>query len=218
MNINHEIIKMNRSFLKMTGMSEKEVIGKTCHELIFQALPSQKQKEECPVNLLLQTRKPIRFLQETLFDARMKILDINSSLFIDKKENTNIIMVIRDVTQYKTLENEIIIRNRELTVLNEISKNISEAFDIDRIVSKSLENILKLTNMECGETYLIDDKNGKFTLINHQGEKCQDTFEIKNVNEVLIVEGRKNTVPTKNDYYSYAVIPLKSKEKVFWDN
>ncbi|MFZ3384105.1 MAG: ATP-binding protein, partial [Candidatus Methanoperedens sp.] len=214
MNINHEIIKMNRSFLKITGMSEKEVMGKTCHELIFKALPSQKQKEECPVNIVLQTRKPIRFLHEILFDAGTKILDINSSLFLDKKGNPNIIMVIRDVTQYKTLENEIIIRNRELTVLNEISNNISEAFDIDRIVSKSLENILKLTNMEYGETYLIDDKNGKFILINHLGEKCPDTFELKIVNEVLIVEGRKNTVPTKNDCYSYAVIPLKSKEKV----
>ena len=87
----------------------------------------------------MQTGKPIRFLHEAQFDARTKILDINSSLFLDKKGNPNIIMVIRDVTQHKILENEILLRNRELTVLNEISKNISEAFDIDRIVSKSLE-------------------------------------------------------------------------------
>ncbi|MFZ3168684.1 MAG: ATP-binding protein [Candidatus Methanoperedens sp.] len=213
MNINHEIIKMNSSFLKMTGMTEKEVLGKTCHELIFETLPSQM--EECPINRLLQTRQPIRFMQESKFNSGTKILDINSSLFIDIKGNPNIIMVIRDVTQHKNLENEILLRNRELTVLNEISKNISEAFDIDKIVSKSLENILKLTNMEYGDAYLVDDKTGKFTLINHQGEKCNDPFEPRKVNEVLIVEGKKNTLPTKDVYYSRAVIPLKSKDKVF---
>jgi len=68
----------------------------------------------------------------------------------------------------------------ELTVLNEISKNISEAFDIDIILSASLKNILKLTNMECGGAYLFDEKNGQFTMINHQGgEGCYDNFEPK---------------------------------------
>lgn len=212
-NINHEIIKTNSSFLKMTGMNEKEILGKTCHELIFETLSSQN--EDCPVNRLLQTGQSTRFIQESKFDSRIKILDINSSLFIDKKGSPNIIMVIRDVTQHKNLENELLLRNRELTVLNEISKNISEAFDIDRTVSKSLENILKLTNMECGDAYLIDDKTGEYNLITHRGEKCSDTFEPSVVNEVLIVEGRENIVSAKNDNYSFAVIPLKSKDNVF---
>ncbi|HWQ95877.1 MAG TPA: HAMP domain-containing protein, partial [Candidatus Methylomirabilis sp.] len=85
MNINHEIIKVNSSFLKITGMKEKEVMGKTCHELIFNTLPSQREKEECPVNILLQSKEPMRFMHEIKFDDKTKILDINSSLFLDKK-------------------------------------------------------------------------------------------------------------------------------------
>lgn len=214
-NTNHEIIKFNSSFLKMMGLSEKEVMGKTCHELIFRSLPAQQQKEKCQVNILLQSRKPIRFLHEAQFDDKTKILDINSSLFLDKKGNANIIMVIRDVTHHNVLENEIIVRNHELTVLNEISKNISEAFDIDILLSGSLENILKLTNMECGGAYLIDDKTGQFTMINHQGPAgCSDTFELKKTNEVLIVEGVKNNDPSMDNYISFAIIPLKSKDHV----
>ncbi|MDL5503234.1 MAG: hypothetical protein QSU88_08455, partial [Candidatus Methanoperedens sp.] len=76
----------------------------------------------------MQTGQPIRFIQESKFDYSAKILDINSSLFIDKKGSPNVIMVIRDITKHKNLENEILLRNRELTVLNEISKNISEEF------------------------------------------------------------------------------------------
>ena len=214
-NTNHEIIKFNSSFLKMMGLSEKEVMGKTCHELIFRSLPAQQQKEKCQVNILLKSRKPIRFLHEAQFDDKTKILDINSSLFLDKKGNANIIMVIRDVTHHNVLENEIIVRNHELTVLNEISKNISEAFDIDILLSGSLENILKLTNMECGGAYLIDDKTGQFTMINHQGPAgCSDTFELKKTNEVLIVEGVKNNDPSMDNYISFAIIPLKSKDHV----
>ncbi len=214
-NNNHEIIKFNNSFLKMMEISEKEVMGKTCHELIFRSLPPQEQKEKCQIHMLFQSRKPIRFLHETRFDGKTKILEINSSLFLDKKGNSNIIMVIRDVTHQKVLENEIIVRNRELILLNEISKNISEAFDIDIILSTSLRNILKLTNMECGGAYMIDDKTGHFTMINHQGpEGCSDNFELKKTNEVLIVEGLKNIKPSMNNYISSAIIPLKSKDHI----
>ena len=106
-------------------------------------------------------------------------------------------------------------RNRELTVLNEISKNISEAFDIDIILSVSLKNILKLTNMECGGAYLFDEKTDQFTMINHQGrEGCYDNFEPKKTTEVLIVEGVKNNESSMDNYISYAIIPLKSKDQV----
>lgn len=214
-NTNHEIIKFNSSFLKIMGMNEKEVIGKTCHELIFSSLPPQQQKEKCQMNILMQSRKPIRFLHETQSDGRTKILDINSTLFLDKKGNPNIIMLLRDVTHHKVLENEIVVRNRELTVLNEISRNISETFDIDIILSTSLKNILKLTNMECGGAYMIDDKTGQFTMIYHQGpEGCSDNMELKKTNEVLVVEGVKSIEPSMDSYISSAIIPLRSKDHI----
>jgi len=214
LNSNHEIIKMNSSFLKMMGMNERDVLGRTCHDMIFKTLPSQPQKKECPVDTLLQSGKPIRFLHEIESDAGKKILEINLSLFLDKKGIQNIIMVIRDVTQHKVLEDEIVLRNRELTALNDISRNISETFDLDTILSSSLENILKLTNMERGEVFLFDEETKDFILRIHQGsEKGCEAFELKKINEVLIVEGMKNINNIADKYISFAIIPLKSKEK-----
>lgn len=83
---------------------------------------------------------------------------------------------------------ELVVRNRELTVVNEISKNISEASDLDTMLSMSLESILKLQNFEYGEIHLLNEKTGQFILKNKIGEK-------------------------RPDYDSYAVIQLKSKEK-----
>ena len=57
MNINHEIIKMNSSFLKMTGMSEKEVLGKTCHELIFAVFTFTTTKRRVPGQYIIANRK-----------------------------------------------------------------------------------------------------------------------------------------------------------------
>lgn len=214
LNSNHEIIKMNSSFLKMVGMNERDVLGRTCHDMIFKTLPSQPQKKECPVDTLLQSGKPIRFLHEIESDAGKKILEINLSLFLDKKGIQNIIMVIRDVTQHKVLEDEIVLRNRELTALNDISRNISETFDLDTILSSSLENILKLTNMERGEVFLFDEETKDFILRIHQGREMGcEAFELKKINEVLIVEGMKISHNIPDKYISFAIIPLKSKEK-----
>jgi len=214
LNIKHEIIKMNSSFLKMMRMNERDVVGRTCHEIIFRTLHSQPQKKECPVDTLLQSGKPARLLHEIESDAGKKILEINLSLFLDKKGIQNIIMVIRDVTQHKVLESEIVLRNRELTALNDISKNISETFDLDTILSKSLENILKLTNMERGEVFLFDEETKDFILRIHQGREMGcEAFELKKINEVLIVEGMKNSHNIPDKYISFAIIPLKSKEK-----
>lgn len=214
-NSNHEIIKINTSFLKMTGKKESEVLGRTCHEMIFRTLSVPYQMEECPVNTILQSRKPTRFVHKIELDNEKIILEINSSIFLDKKGIPNIIMVIRDVTQHKVLEDEIVLRNRELIALNEISNNISETFDLDKILSRSLENILKLTDMETGEVYLLDEKKGEFVIRIHQGpERCCDAFELRKINEVLIVEGTQNIKNGTNKNKSLAVIPLKSKEKI----
>ena len=188
-NIDHEIIKMNRSFLKMIGANEEDVLGRTCHEMIFGVLPSKDHMEKCPLNSLLQSKTPIRFVHEIESDFEKKILEINASLFLDKKEIQNIIMVIRDVTQHKFIEDQIIIRNRELAALNEISNIIRETFDIDKILTRSLVAIQILTGMESSDAYLFDEKTQGFQHRIHIGtEKVCDKIEFN--------------------------IPLKSKDKV----
>lgn len=84
---------------------------------------------------------------------------------------------------------ELLVGNRELTVINEISKNISDAFDLDTMLSRSVESILKLKDMEYGEAHLLNEKTGQFVLRIKKGEK-------------------------RFNHDFYAAIQLKSKEKV----
>jgi PAS domain S-box-containing protein len=222
-NSDHEIVKVNKSFLKFMGLNEEHVMGRTCHELVFRD-KAQYKTEECPVKKLLQTKKTLRFMHEININGAKKILEINASPFLDKKNITNIIFVMRDITQQKALEEEIISRNRELTILNEISRNISETFDLDKILVNTLEKLLELTGMECGEVYLLDENTGEFVLKNYLGseENRSDGAlnEVVKGNEVMVVEDSRNlpgmekSFEDKSGSISFARIPLNSKDKI----
>jgi len=214
-NSNHEIIKMNRSFLKMTDREEKDVLGRTCHEMIFGVLPSENQKEKCPINALLESKKSIRFVHEIDSDTEKKILEINASMFLERRGIQNVIMVIRDITGHKFIEDQIVLRNRELAALNEISNIIRETFDIDKILTRSLVAIQELTDMESANAYLFDEKTQGFLSRIHLGmENVCDKIEFKKINEVLIVEKLKTKEISNEISMCFAIIPLKSKDKV----
>lgn len=206
-NLDHKIIKMNSSCLNMMGLKEEQVLGKTCHEIIFGESP--EPDNECPVDTLTLTKKPVRFVHEAHINGNKKILEINASPLLEKKDIANIILVLRDVTQQKLLEEEIIARNRELTVLNEISKLTSKTFDLDEILSNTLENLLELTSMESGDVYLVDEHSGKLVPAIHHGEDISPGSLDYAGSEVLVIENE-----TKNSHVSFAGIPLRSKDKV----
>ena len=209
LNIKHEIIKTNRSFQRMMGVNERDVLGKSCHELIFGIKPEHDKNDLCPIDKMIITGEPIRTVHDVDIHGSKKIMDINGSLLHDGKGEINIILVLRDVTQQKALEEEIIARNRELTVLNKVSRNISETFDLDRILSGTLETLLELTGMDRGDIYLKDEGSGELALKIHKGESenvIQDKVLQQTVrnNEVLILEDA-----------SLATIPIILKDKVF---
>ena len=206
----HEIVKVNKSSLKMIGLMEEQVRGKKCHEILFGNAKQMRERDECPIDTLLRTKSPVRFVHEMEINATKKILEINASPFIDKNNITNIILVLRDVTQKKKLEEEIIARNRELMILNDISKNINDTFDIDKLLLKSLDNLLKLTGMESGYVYLRNEKSGEYSLKAHTG-----TEERNSVNPDFREFSMKDRAEIKADGSGKNIfIPLKSKDKM----
>ena len=143
-NTSHEIIKINQSFLKIMGLSEEQVMGKSCHEIIFGSNPPQN--EECSIDKLMQTRTPVRFVQEIDADGKRKILEINLSLFWDKKGTANIILVIRDITQQKVLEEENIAFYNNIKYLKEFNEEILNNVNLAiHVVDKDM-NILAVND------------------------------------------------------------------------
>ncbi|MGB8217646.1 MAG: ATP-binding protein [Candidatus Methanoperedens sp.] len=143
-NTSHEIIKSNKSFLKIMGLNEEQVIGKSCMEIIFGSNPLKN--EECSIDKLMQTRNPVRFIQEIDASRNRKILEINLSLFWDKKGIANIILVIRDITQQKVLEEENIAFNKNIKYLKEFNEEILNNVNLAiHVIDKNM-NILAVND------------------------------------------------------------------------
>ncbi len=146
LNISHEIIKINKSFLKIMGLNEEQVMGRTCHEIIFGTAYSKIQTMECPIDKLLQTKNPARFVHELKTSGKRKILEINPSLFMDKKGTENIILVVRDITQQKILEEENIAFYNNIKYLKEFNEEILNNVNLAiHVVDKDM-NILAVND------------------------------------------------------------------------
>ncbi len=210
LNTRHEIIRVNESLLKIMNLSEEQMLGKTCHNMIFGVPLSQNKKGDCPIDAMIGSGKPLRMLHEIEVGGIRKTMEINGSMLSDRGE-INVILVLRDVTLQKALETEIIARNRELTALNEVSKKISKSLEMDNILSGTLEILLELTGMESGEAYILDENTGDFVFKINAGKNMTEVPakilpHLINANEVL-------TIPLRSKDEVFGVITLRSDSR-----
>jgi PAS domain S-box-containing protein len=77
--------------------------------------------------------------------------------------------IIRDVTERKKFEDEIELRNRELTTLNSISRILSQSLRAEDIFSKVLDKVVGLVSMDGGAIYFLDDLGRDLKCRFHRG-------------------------------------------------
>lgn len=214
-NINHEIIKTNKSFLKLMGLKEEEVLGRTCHEIIFGSL-SQNQKEECPVDKLLQTKNPVRFVHEIKTRSR-KILEINPSLFLDKKGAENIILVIRDITQQKMLEEENISFYNNIKYLKEFNEEILNNVNLAiHVVDKDMnilavnDELIKLGRGRIKKEQIINKNLFEAFPFLKKKHLDKEYEYVLNTGEIFLSE-EKTEYYDEEIYTSTSKIPIKDK-------
>ncbi|MDP3105562.1 MAG: ATP-binding protein [Candidatus Methanoperedens sp.] len=155
LNTSHEILRVNDSMLKIMNLAEEQMLGRSCHEIIFGMPPSPHEIEECPINGMMRSNAPMRILHEARVNGRKKILEINSSMLSDRGE-INIILVLRDVTQQKALEAEIIVR-KEFN--DEILNNVNLAIhvvDKDMKILDVNDELIKLSRGRFKKEEMID--------------------------------------------------------------
>ncbi len=137
-NSNHEIIKINKSFLEIMGMGEEQVLGRTCHEIMFGT--EKGIEEKCSIDNLMQTKKSIKFVHEIKVRGTKKILDLSCSAFTDIKRTTNVVLVIRDITQQKALEEENIAFYNNIKYLKEFNEEILDNVNLAiHVVDKDMK-------------------------------------------------------------------------------
>ncbi len=216
MNSNHEIIKTNESFLRLMGLTEKDVMGRSCHELIF----GLQNRKGCPIDNFLQTKNPSRFMHEMKTNEKRKILEINPSFFQDKKGVENIILVIRDITQQKMLEEENIAFYNNIKYLNEFNEEILNNVNLAiHVVDKDM-NILAVNDE------LIKLGRGRFRKEQIINKNLFEVFPVLKEKQLdkeydyVFKTGETFLSEEKTEYYgeeiytSTSKIPIKNKSGV----
>ncbi|MCZ7392724.1 MAG: ATP-binding protein [Candidatus Methanoperedens sp.] len=213
MNINHEIIKINKSFLRLMGLKEEDVLGRSCHEIIF----GSQNRKECPIDNLLQTENPSRFVHEIKANGNRKILEINPSFFRDKKGAENIILVTRDITQQKMLEEENISFYNNIKYLNEFNEEILNN------VNLAIHVVDKDMNILAANDELIKLGRGRFKkeqIINKNLFEAFPVLKEKHIDkeyDYVLKTGETFLSEEKTGYYdeeiytSTSKIPIKDK-------
>ncbi|MBS3907665.1 MAG: GAF domain-containing protein [Syntrophaceae bacterium] len=128
---------------------------------------------------------------------------------------------------------EIVRLNHELSILNAISQTVNESIDLDEILNKSLDKIVKMTEIQSVGIHLLEEKTGELVYAAHKGFSMAFSKGMKRLKlgegatgkvalsgEPLFIEdypGYAEAIPfaIEEGLKSVAVIPLKSREKIY---
>jgi PAS domain S-box-containing protein len=116
----NRILRVNKAVADMLKTTPKELIGKYCHELMH---GTKEPPLNCPHLLTFKTGKPASieiynpFLEATFHES-------TSPIFNEKGEVTGTVIVTRDVTQQKRIEEQLIMTDR-LASIGELSSGIA---------------------------------------------------------------------------------------------
>lgn len=103
---NYQVVAANSFFLEEMGMSEEEVIGRTCHELTHASPePCKGPKDECPLRKTVVAGEHVTVEHIHEIGDRKQYVEISTSpIFDDENRVTRVIHVSRDITDRKNLE------------------------------------------------------------------------------------------------------------------
>jgi PAS domain S-box-containing protein len=116
----NRILRVNKAVADMLKTTPKELIGKSCHVLMH---GTKEPPANCPHLLTLKTGKPASieiynpFLEATFHES-------TSPIFNEKGEVTGTVIVTRDVTKQKRIEEQLMLTDR-LASIGELSSGIA---------------------------------------------------------------------------------------------
>jgi PAS domain S-box-containing protein len=224
--LNNSIISFcNRTFTDMLGIQIADVIGKDFSEFI-------KLDKEYDLTQLGHDGTVAFSAQITLdTPTGKKILD-GRFHSVDKTQGMSL-AVLRDVTEKVELEQRIIRRNEDLSAINSISETLSSSINMHDVISRVLEKVLEIMNIETGLIFLLNEKTNTLKCIHSYGlpDYIVDTLKelrigegiagrVAATGEPIIIENASEDIRITSVAFrrygikSFASIPIRSRTRL----
>ncbi|HDZ91474.1 MAG TPA: PAS domain S-box protein [Deltaproteobacteria bacterium] len=134
---------------------------------------------------LFENRKDLHLFQRTLFregfvtefetrlmGKRDRPFDavITSSVIFDViGQVIGYVMIIRDVTERKSAQEQVKRQNIRLAALNAISVTVSSSLDLNEVLDRTIDKMLEVLGPDCVRIYLLDEDGEILHLAAHRG-------------------------------------------------
>jgi len=151
-NKNRQVIKINDNVIKLTGYERNELKNQPQITSLF--IKKDRKKIDHYLKELEsngQTHKDIITVQCLCKDNSIRYAELNCSKVPGQNQ---LMLILNDITDRKKHEQEILLRNKELTVLNSISRSIKQPKDLQKILNLALEKTRLIIGTEMGVIYL----------------------------------------------------------------
>lgn len=153
-------------------MTTDEAAGLPCYQLFHRGHQCNPPDCVCPFPIVLETGEPVK-VTHTVDDSKngkKRYLDIVASPMRDHTGQINrVIELRRDVTDEKQMEESLVRRNQQLSILNAIATTVNQSLDIEDILGQALDEVLQLTGVDVGAIFLQQEQLGNLQLLAHRG-------------------------------------------------
>lgn len=161
-NRDYRITYANEAALRKYGLDRSKVIGQYCYEL-FHGIsePCNVSEWECPARKVWKTGKVEHVVHihsyGTYNDKEERHVEVKASPVRDKQGNIiETVMIVRDITEVKGIEQRVKEATRNLLALNAIADTVSQSLDLDMILNSALDKVLELMKGDTGGILLLD--------------------------------------------------------------
>ncbi|MEW6417011.1 MAG: PAS domain-containing protein [Nitrospirota bacterium] len=129
------IVAVNRAFLKESGLEEKDIIGKKCHEITHHRHDRCTPPDDiCPLTDAVKAGEP-KVVEHVHYSKDGEKIYVEVSALPIKDNNGNVIQVVhvsRDITERKRTEDMLLQGQEEMKILNESIEITNMALDKER--------------------------------------------------------------------------------------
>jgi PAS domain S-box-containing protein len=160
-------------------------------------------------------------------------IEVYQSLLKEKNEPYAVQLIINDITERKSAEEEIKKRNEELYTLNAISSTINQSLELKEVLSEALEETISVLKVEGGLIYLAEKSKESFSPAIYYGfsQEAIESISGFTMGEGISGQAAQLGVPLfvpnlaedakhissaflKDGWDSFVSVPLKSKEEI----
>jgi PAS domain S-box-containing protein len=160
----NRVLDANKALLRLCQVDDVQELLGHCADELFIAHDGQAHSYSA------EAMRTATNYQVELEDRKGRVLRQNIDPIVDEHYHVSeLVLVVRNVTNERRAEQEMAQRNRQLSILNAIAEEITRSLEIDKIIVSAFGYVVELMAVEVGFVLLLDEKQEQLQPVAYRG-------------------------------------------------